>query len=442
METVHALQNRYNETKILSDTKQKFLLDSSVQARQKVCQWFEKKIADLNDAQYKILNDIESERDQIQVHLYDLNEKVEAIGDQIETLIETGTIINDLTAKLDDLNKKLDNIDFPAEHSLLARYKVSLTNDVHNNVSTEVICKDSQTDLTMKDMTQNGIQTENSLLTNSEEDENGSMDANPSSFRINDTVPMYQNVGRIASNGEGLLYCSPILNLLCYRQLNQTFETHCDWTHSPIEDMIWWSNLNSYLCATLNGVYTVKYDDGDFRVRLIIPGKWKYVRVACNHEFIWTWIYSKLNAFYGLCQYSKELELVRTIDFKRPSIGNFIDGSLSFCVQDNVFASVCHYRVNKRNVFRVTLCNTSLTKEIFTAVLGQCGNTLEIRSDINGYFFIATGTKKLWIIKQNGEKWFLELANNLHALTVLDDRDILIATDTNNLQRITRETNG
>ncbi|CAF3489921.1 unnamed protein product [Rotaria socialis] len=271
---------------------------------------------------------------------------------------------------------------------------------------------------------------------------------------ISQSIILTQNeVDRIASDDEHLLYFSDVSKSLCYVRnislggkrangTSQTTEVTCRWPHSPILDLVYSPASSQFVCATKTGVYTCTvdsdHDDSTIDIQLQLAQSWSYIRLSADKNLLWIW--ADAPQLSQLLIYSpKSFECIKVfnlIDYPR-----FSDNSTSFCIHSDIIATVFQYKQTKNTTtykknFHVTFCDSSDLHELCTIDLGECDFDHEIRANNNGIFFVTNGKGRLWIVDRYGEKEYVKLFRTGRALTVHATNQILIANGTKQLQRI------
>ena len=293
---------------------------------------------------------------------------------------------------------------------------------------------DDDDDFDLKDETdqiENHLNTENCLST---------------SFMQQGTILTQNEVDRIASDGEHLLYFSDTSKSLCYitdilstKQANGTSitkEISCRWPHQPILDLIYSPGASQFICATKIGVYTITIKDSSIDIQMQLTQHWSYVRLAADKNFIWLWTDTPRAS--QLRTYSpKTFDCIKI--FNLHDYPRFSDNSTSFCIHTNILATLFQFKqvpnlVSPRKIFHLTLCDSNDLHELCTIRLGQCEVDHEIRVNHDGLFFITNGKKKLWIVDQHGKKEFVRLYRTGRALTLHKKNNIIIANGTQQLQ--------
>ena len=262
------------------------------------------------------------------------------------------------------------------------------------------------------------------------------------------TILTQNEVDRIASDGEHLLYFSDTSKSLCYitnflstKQANgvsMTQEISCRWPHHPILDMTYSPTSSQFICATKNGIYTVTIKNGSIDFNLQLTQLCTYVRVAADKNFIWLWTDTPRSN--QLRTYSPRtftcVKIFNLNDYPR-----FSDNSTSFCIHGNMLATLFQFKQasnanSYRKLFHLTFCNSADLRESCTIRLGACEIDHEIRVNQDGLFFVTNGKKKLWIVDQKGKKEYVKLSRPGRALTMHQSNRIIIANGTQQLQSV------
>ena len=262
------------------------------------------------------------------------------------------------------------------------------------------------------------------------------------------TILAQNEVDRIASNGENLLYFSETSKSLCYitnflstKQANgvsMTEEISCRWPHHPILDMTYSPTSSQFICATKNGIYTATINGSNIDFQLQLTQLCSYVRIAADKNFIWLWTDTPRSS--QLRTYSPRtftcVKIFNLNDYPR-----FSDNSTSFCIYGNTLATLFQFKQasnakSYRKLFHLTFCNSSDLRETCTIRLGACEIDHEVRVNQAGLCFVTNGKRKLWIVDQKGKKEFVKLTRPGRALTIHQSNQIIIANGTQQLQRV------
>ncbi|UJR33390.1 hypothetical protein I4U23_020838 [Adineta vaga] len=260
------------------------------------------------------------------------------------------------------------------------------------------------------------------------------------------TIKTQNEVDRIASDGEHVLYFCDTLKLLCYvRDISydkKIKEITCRWPHYPILDLIYSPGSSQFVCATRRGLYTCTIDSNNdsstIDIQMQLTQHWSYVRLSADRNFLWLW--TDTPRLSQLHVYSpKTFHCIKV--FNLSDYSRFSDNSTSFCIHENLIGTVFQFKqiINSstyKKHFHLTLCDTSDLRELCTIHLGECDIDHEIRANNEGKFFLTNGRKKLWIIDRHGRKEFVQLSHTGRALTVHGTHQILIANGTHQLQCI------
>jgi len=265
-------------------------------------------------------------------------------------------------------------------------------------------------------------------------------------YESNGIVTTQNEVDRLASDGEHILYYSETSKSLCYvvnfTTDKQTKEITCHWPHCPILDLVYSPVSTRFICATKAGVYTCSIDSTNHSLSLDIQMQltqhWSYIRLSADRNYLWIWTDTPRSS--QLAIYSPiTFDLVKT--FHLNDYPRFSDNSTSFCIDNHFIATVFQYKQIHHNsihkkYFHVTFCDSTNLHELCTIRLGECDIDHEIRSNNDGEFFITNGKKILWIIDPKGRKEYVSLVHTGRALTILKNQQILIANGTQYLQCI------
>ncbi|CAF1259332.1 unnamed protein product [Adineta steineri] len=342
-----------------------------------------------------------------------------------------------------DIDLRNDKIDVETQVEELIEH--SLTN---KQIQTDPVI-DPNLDTDDDDDGYNDIDSKScSLLDESEQINNRINNENCLSTRFiqQGTIFTQNEVDRIASDGEHLLYYSDTSKSLCYitniestRQANGTSTTNeitCRWPHQPIIDLIYSPGSSQFLCATKTGVYTCTIKNSKIDIKMQLVQLWTYVRISADQDAIWLW--SDTPRTSQLRKYSPiTFDCIRIYDLK--DYPRFLDNSTSFCVQTNTLATLFQFNkmsssLSYRKIFHLTLCDIKNLQELCTIHLGECDIDHEIRHNNDGLFFITNGRKKLWIVDHNGKKEYVKLYRTGRALALHNKNHIIIANGTQQLQ--------
>lgn len=246
----------------------------------------------------------------------------------------------------------------------------------------------------------------------------------------------------MASDGKNVLYTSYYdeerdFIAYCHIEDNSDEEDQCqDWTRPRIEDMIWWNSMKTFICATKNRIYKVKYHNKLFAIDRVIRGEWSYIRVASNTDQLFLQENSTENSFNGINVYSTQFKYIRTIDFNARQIESFVDGNVSFCVTETMIASLCKSMLSNCEAFQVIFYDMDM-KKLSSVPLDRCDGNIEIRTDGNNRFFITTGRRQFYIVYFNGTKREINLKDDGACIAVLENQRIATSDWSSSIQLIT-----
>lgn len=260
------------------------------------------------------------------------------------------------------------------------------------------------------------------------------------------TILTQNEVDRIASDGDRLLYYSDTTKTLCCiteviptklaNGASTTKEISCRWPYFTILDMVYCPGSLQFVCATKTGVYTCTVLNSIIDIRMQLSQTWSYIRLAADKNFVWIWTdtpkASQLRAYTP-----RTFELIKV--FNLNEYPRFLDNSTSFCMTSNILATLFQFRPasnlsNYRKLFHLTLCDSNDLREICTIRLGECDIDHEVRVNNQGLFFITNGRKRLWIVDQHGKKEYIKLFRIGRALTIHSRNMVVIANGTQQLQ--------
>lgn len=237
------------------------------------------------------------------------------------------------------------------------------------------------------------------------------------------------DVDRMASDGDNLLYTTYYddeadrIAYCCVDDDDDDEDYYRHWNYSRIVDMIWWNNIRRFVCATKNGIYTVEYALKKFRINEVIRGKWSYVRVAANSTQLCAWVRSAKNDFHGIEIYSPQFQPINKIDLAKYRNELFVNDSVSFCVTDDLIASLYSRMQNNRKILEVTFCDTQV-KKTNSITLDECTRCTEIRTNGKDRFFISTGRHSFHIVSRERLIQTIELQNNGRWIGIFDDEQV------------------
>ena len=253
------------------------------------------------------------------------------------------------------------------------------------------------------------------------------------------------DVDRMASDGDNILYTTyndsktDRIAYCCVDDDDDNEDDYRHWNYARIVDMIWWNGIRKFVCATKTGIYTVEYARKKFRIDEAIRSKWSHVRVAENSTQLCAWIRSAKNDFHGIEIYSPQFELMRTIDFAKYRNETFLNDSISFCVTDDLIASLCSRTQNNRKILEVTFCDFQLKKSN-SITLDDCNRCTEIRTNGKNQFFITTGRRSFHIVSPEHLIQTVELENNGRWIAIMDDEQVGVSDGRCDIQLVSYPT--
>jgi hypothetical protein len=264
-------------------------------------------------------------------------------------------------------------------------------------------------------------------------------DDDDNSYIQDNTIVTCYNVDRMASDGNNVLYTcyvdeNPDLIAYCIMDTeNYDADEYRHWNQSRIEDMIWWSRIGMFICATKDAIYTVDYINGRFKILCVIRGDYSHIRIAANTNNFFVHYTVDGEETNEIEVYTSNFELEKVIDVSNQK---YLSTSSSFCVTDHILASICTRMQNNRQVFQVNFFDLDMN-ELSWVRLGGCNDSIEIRSDGKERFFISTGQQKLHIVSPNKRKKTINLTNTGDCIAVLDNRRIAVSYERKNIELVT-----
>ena len=230
----------------------------------------------------------------------------------------------------------------------------------------------------------------------------------------------------MASDGTNIMYTTQKEGSQCARVAYcylDTADYRCgkadpsrEWLQSPIVDIVYWTSIGTFVCATEIGLRKVDHDEGRFRILSMVDSRWADPRIAVNTDFLWVHTGRHVHV------YNEAFQALRTVVF-------FLPQSLtrtSFCLTDD-YAAVAFHRltVNGRKVAEVCFYNCDLGR-LKTLRLGETDTPPMIRSDGNDRFFVATGQQQFLIVSPDGNKQTVTLGKQASCLTVVNSRNVVL----------------
>jgi hypothetical protein len=198
------------------------------------------------------------------------------------------------------------------------------------------------------------------------------------------------------------------------------------WNQSRIVDMIWWDNIDKFVCATEAGIYTVEYLDGKFRILNVINNRLARVHIAANTDYIWVYGAEKIMV------YNTNFQLARLINFTLPRPFTLA----SFCLTDVIVAIALIRRVkNDRDILQIEFydCDMKSGKRVR---LGVSETSCVIRTDGNDRFYVAMGQQRFHIVSPNGNKQTINLGKQASCLAVVNSRSIVLTKSRSDLELV------
>ncbi|CAF3225128.1 unnamed protein product [Rotaria sp. Silwood2] len=433
------IPHEYNELKELLQKKQKMIAY----------------INELLETQKKIILDIEKAKEDAQSYVLKIDSDLRTLGIEIEGLTKQSIVqsmkMSNLMTELKSI-EQLINIYQAIRTEKLLKIKPGfsidfdcppvVSEDVPQSLPIETIKLPltNSKELSSEISSLNALQQPDTLqdFVCQVQQIDSSHNHNDDSNRKYENTKTTYTINRMASDGKNVMYTSYYdegSDLITYRCMNSV-DRYKHWKQSRIDDMIWWNNIAKFICATKDGNYAVDSIKEMFKITCIIRGKCSYCRVAANADNLFIWINRTENKFYGVEVYSNQFECIRPIDFNRRPVEYFIRNIVSFCVTDNLVASICTRMQNYRETFLVTFCDFQMNK-LNSIALGECDGFIEIRTDGKDRFFITTGRRRFYIIHSNGKKQIINLNSDGDCIAILHNGRVAISKQRKSMEIIT-----
>ena len=229
----------------------------------------------------------------------------------------------------------------------------------------------------------------------------------------------------MASDGINVMYSTienPQHDLIVYCYLDVSHNNYgladpCrPWMLQRIVDMIWWTSVNKFVCGTANGICTVEYMNGHFKIVTVIRNRWTDVRIAANTNSLWVHEDGKIMI------YDVNFKLTRAFDFQIPSVVM----RTSFCVTNNIVAFlVTRADQINLNILQIQFFDYNLVK-LRSFDLGSMKAPCMVRSHGTDRFFIAAGKHEFLSMTSRGRKRTIHLHDQADRLAVLNNQRLVL----------------
>ncbi|CAF3744638.1 unnamed protein product [Rotaria sp. Silwood1] len=447
------VSDRHNELKELINTKKLLIQNETMKSKQQLTKWLKTYIDNLTVEKSIIDMNIDKAEKDAQNFILDIESELQAFSHDTQVFTKNSVVQSEhmmqVLEKLNELIQRLTSLVMTREYDLpstMPQYIFKF------NYSSKSTTKNSEhTSNTSQNQNQKSFNTneqsnteENYQSDSSLSDEGTSTNANNDFFFPDENYFCNRNkfestsyiVNCMASDGINIMY-STIEDAqheriaYCYLDEKNSHYRQVDpqriWNQSRIIDMIWWKSINKFICATKNGIYTIKYFDKCFRILNVINNRWTRVCVAANTNHIWIYADEKINI------YNISFQLVRLINFK-------ISRSLtcaSFCITDNFVAFALIRRIeNDRDLLQIEFYDSDM-KKIKRVRLGLSETSCLIRTDGNNRFYVAMGQQRFYIVSPNGNKQIINLGKQASCLAVVNSRNIVLTKLRSELELVT-----
>ena len=245
-------------------------------------------------------------------------------------------------------------------------------------------------------------------------------------------------VNRLASDGENVMYASYAedgRDLIAYctiQKRSRGDDPFREWRGTRVEDMIWWSTIDKFLCASRTHIRTIDYSQRKFHIQTVLYGQWSSVRMTTNSTNFF--LHSKTPITNEMNIYTTNFNLVQTIDLLQHP---YLAKSLGYCAHDDGFVSLHAQLRGQLHILQMKFFDVELNK-ISLADLGALFGPTEIRSDDNGLFFITDGNRKLHIVSLTSRNKLctMMLAKDCDHIAVLNHRSLAVSKNRTSFQII------
>ncbi|CAF4101465.1 unnamed protein product [Rotaria sp. Silwood2] len=450
--TTDELVDLHNELKQLINTKKILIKDETIKSKQQLSKWLKTYIDNLTIEKSIIDANIDKEEKDAQKFVFDIESELQTINDNIQAFTKTYSFqsehMTEVLEKLNELIQRLTSLvetreyDLPStmpRYTFKFNYSSKLTTNSSEPKSNTYQNKNKKaSNTTEQPNDEDNWQSDSSLS----DDETSKNEYNDFSFpdenyfcNRNKFESTSYIVNCMASDGINIMYSTiedEQHERIVYYYLDQK-DSHYGqddpqriWNQSRIVDIIWWKSINKFICATLNGIYTIEYLDNCFRILNVINNRWTRVSVAANTNHIWIHTNGKINV------YNINFQLVRLINFNlsRPLT------SASFCVTDNFVAFALIRRIeNDRDLLHIEFYDCDM-KKIKGVRLGLSETSCIIRTDGNNRFYVAMGQQRFYIVTPNGNKQIINLGKQASCLAVVNSRNIVFTKSRSDLELV------
>lgn len=247
-------------------------------------------------------------------------------------------------------------------------------------------------------------------------------------------------VNLLASNGQHV-FCTSFdettFDLIATFSIDDMARSHMsrDWKQSRIVDIVWWEENDAYICATKDAVYTVTLTRDKLKILKKITGNWSYVRVATNETEMWLWVNENDSDFDGIDIYDSRFRRLRTINFDDQCFRRHTNDSTSFCITNNLVASICERGRSKFPALIINFSGMNMISFKSDKVAKVLGDTM-IRTDGNGFFYVTTGGNRLCMVRISGVMTSVQLPYEADSLAVVNSECLVLSNNSNNLQMV------
>ena len=246
----------------------------------------------------------------------------------------------------------------------------------------------------------------------------------------------------MASDGRNILYTSyndhePHVIAYCLIDNGQNVRDEKQvWNSQRVEDMVWWKKIQKFVCASRNAIYTVDRTNQHLKILCVARGNWAKINVAGgdNHFFVHVMSRNVVNQQINeIGVYAMDFSLISLFDAGKQK---YFSLSESFCATDHMLVSARTISEDGHRVMYVNGFDLNMHQLGWTS-LGACGDSIEIRTDGKGCYFVSTGERKLHIVSADWKFKTINLKDEGDCIAVLDNQRIAVSKGRSNIELVT-----
>ena len=131
--------------------------------------------------------------------------------------------------------------------------------------------------------------------------------------------------------------------------------------------------------------------------------------------------------------YSANFQLVRAVDVENV---DYLSCAASFCVTQQNLVSINIVTQKRRKVLYVNFFDLSMN-HLRGVRLGFCNDSVEIRTDGKGHFFVSTGLQRLHIVAIDGTYRTIDLQDRNDCIAIFKNRQIAVSMGRSSVELVT-----